>query len=429
MNIAQDQSAAVFDSVHAAAMAARDAQPVLARLFRASKDALLIDMADALVESTSMIVEANAADLARADAEGMAAGLRDRLLLNAERVAAIAEQLRATAALPDPVGEVIRGSTLANGLELRQIRVPFGVIAMVYEARPNVTVDAAGLALKAGSAVVLRGGSAAMESNSALIQVMRRVLAHHDLPEDLIVGIDQYGREGVTALMQARGAVDVLIPRGGAGLINHVVKNSVVPVIETGTGNTHIFVDDSADIAAALDIIENAKTQRIGVCNALENVLVHDDIAATFLPRLRARLEGHHVLFHADDASLRHLGEGEMIVPATEDDWDTEYLALELAVRVVKDLDEALAHIRQHSTGHTESILTRSVENQRRFLAEVDSAVVMANASTRFSDGGQFGFGAEIGISTQKLHARGPMGLPEITSTKWTVVGDGHVRA
>jgi glutamate-5-semialdehyde dehydrogenase len=306
-----------------------------------------------------------------------------------------------------------------------------GVIGMVYEARPNVTVDAAGLALKAGSAVVLRGGSAALHSNTALITVLRDVLVERGLPADLVVGIDAHGREGADVLMRARGLIDVLIPRGGAGLIRRVVENSLVPVIETGTGTTHVLVDASADLEAAERIVLNAKTQRVGVCNALETLLIHRDIAEEALPRLAGALAGAGVRLHADERAaelLREAGTAAEVVPATEEDWDVEYLALELAVAVVDDLDAALAHIRAHSSGHTESILTRDLLSQQRFLDEVDSAVVMANASTRFADGGEFGFGAEIGISTQKLHARGPMGLTEITATKWLVVGQGHVR-
>ncbi|WP_062950472.1 glutamate-5-semialdehyde dehydrogenase [Brachybacterium sp. sponge] len=423
-----DQSSPVESAVRGAARAAKDAQPVLARLHRAEKDALLHAMADALVARADEIVAANAQDLAAADASGMAAGLRDRLALDPQRIASIAQQLRDAAALPDPVGEVVRGSVLANGLELRQVRVPMGVIGMVYEARPNVTVDAAGLALKAGSAVVLRGGSAALHSNTALIAVLRDVLAERGLPADLVVGIDAHGREGADVLMRARGLVDVLIPRGGAGLIRRVVENAQVPVIETGTGTTHVLVDASADLDQAEQIVLNAKTQRVGVCNALETLLVHQDVAAEALPRLGTALAEAGVRLHVDERAAALLPAGVEHVPATEEDWDVEYLALELAVAVVDDLDAALAHIRAHSSGHTESILTRDLVSQQRFLAEVDSAVVMANASTRFSDGGEFGFGAEIGISTQKLHARGPMGLSEITATKWLVVGQGHVR-
>ncbi len=423
-----DQLLSAEEAVRGAARAAKDAQPVLARLRRAEKDALLHAMAEALVARADEIVAANARDLAVADESGMAAGLRDRLALDPQRIASIAQQLRDAAALPDPVGEVVRGSVLANGLELRQVRVPMGVIGMVYEARPNVTVDAAGLALKAGSAVVLRGGSAALHSNTALIAVLRDVLAERGLPADLVVGIDAHGREGADVLMRARGLVDVLIPRGGAGLIRRVVENAQVPVIETGTGTTHVLVDASADLDQAEQIVLNAKTQRVGVCNALETLLVHQDVAAEALPRLGTALAEAGVRLHVDERAAALLPAGVEHVPATEEDWDVEYLALELAVAVVDDLDAALAHIRVHSSGHTESILTRDLVSQQRFLAEVDSAVVMANASTRFSDGGEFGFGAEIGISTQKLHARGPMGLSEITATKWLVVGQGHVR-
>ncbi|MCL6423565.1 glutamate-5-semialdehyde dehydrogenase [Brachybacterium sp. JHP9] len=421
-------------AVLAAARAAKEAQPAIATMHRGAKDAVLLAMADSLVERTEEILEANARDLAAADAAGMDPGLRDRLALTAARVAAIAQQLRAAAALPDPVGEVVRGSILANGLELRQVRVALGVVGMVYEARPNVTVDAAGLCLKAGSAVVLRGGSAALHSNTALIAVLRDVLVASDLPADLIVGIDEHGREGVDVLMRARGLIDVLIPRGGAGLIQAVVRGSQVPVIETGTGNTHVLIDETADLELAAQIVENAKTQRIGVCNSLETLLVHRGIAERALPVIAAVLAPHGVTLHADDAARAILetagseGQGLRVVPATAADWDTEYLALDLAVRVVPDLDAAIAHIRAHSSGHTESILTADRSAERRFLAEVDSAVVMANASTRFSDGGEFGFGAEIGISTQKLHARGPMGLIELTSTKWLVIGDGQIR-
>ena len=421
-------NSAVTSAVHAAARAAKDAQPALARLHRGDKDQLLLAMAEALVARAEEIVEANARDLAAADESGIAPGLRDRLALDVERVGKVAQQLRDAAALPDPVGEVIRGSVLDNGLELREVRVPMGVIGMVYEARPNVTVDAAGLALKAGSAVVLRGGSAALHSNTALIGVLREVLAARGLPEDLVVGIDEHGRDGVDVLMRARGLVDVLIPRGGAGLIRRVVEHSQVPVIEPGTGKTHVLVDASADLDQAVEIVANAKLQRVGVCNALETLLVHRDIAEQALPRLAAPLAEAGVRLHADERAAALLPTDLEVVPATAEDWDTEYLALELAVAVVDDLDAALAHIREHSTGHTESILTRDLVSQQRFLAEVDSAVVMANASTRFSDGGEFGFGAEIGISTQKLHARGPMGLREITASKWLVVGQGQVR-
>src|SRR5690606_27625020 len=343
-----DQLLSVESAVRGAARAAKDAQPVLARLRRAEKDALLHAMAEALVARADEIVAANAQDLAAADESGMAAGLRDRLALDPQRIASIAQQLRDAAALPDPVGEVVRGSVLANGLELRQVRVPMGVIGMVYEARPNVTVDAAGLALKAGSAVVLRGGSAALHSNTALIAVLRDVLAERGLPEDLVVGIDAHGREGADVLMRARGLVDVLIPRGGAGLIRRVVENAQVPVIETGTGTTHVLVDASADLDQAEQSVLNAKTQRVGACDALETLLVHQDVAAEALPRLGTALAEAGVRLHVDERAAALLPAGVEHVPATEEDWDVEYLALELAVAVVDDLDAALAHIRAH---------------------------------------------------------------------------------
>lgn len=429
MNSNSSASESVVSAVRAIAANAKSAQPVLSQLNRAAKDGLLLGMADQLVADTATILEANAKDLERADAAGIDAGLRDRLALDSARVESIAEQLRTTAGLADPVGEVVRGSVLANGLQLTQVRVPLGVVGMIYEARPNVTVDAAGLALKSGNAVVLRGGGAALESNKALIASMHRALTAQGLSTDLIGGIDEYGRDGVGVLMQARGLIDVLIPRGGAGLIQRVVRESTVPVIETGTGNTHIYVDANADLDRAVEIIVNAKTQRIGVCNALENLLVHRDIADLFLPRVAKALGAHGVTLHADEAAKAHLdGQGATVVAATAEDFYSEYLSLDLAVAVVPSVEAAITHIREHTSGHTESILTNSVASERAFLAGVDSAVVMVNASTRFSDGGEFGFGAEIGISTQKLHARGPMALPELTSTKWIVRGSGHVR-
>jgi glutamate-5-semialdehyde dehydrogenase len=434
--LAPVSGSSVEESVLIAARRAKDAQPALASLTRDGKDGVLRAMADALVARADEIIAANAQDIAEADEAGIEAGLRDRLLLDVDRVGAIAQQLRDAAALPDPIGEVVRGGLLANGLELREVRVPLGVIGMIYEARPNVTVDAAGLSLKAGSAVVLRGGSAALHSNTALIAVLRDVLAEQDLPRDLVVGIDEHGREGADVLMRARGLVDVLIPRGGAGLIRRVVDNAKVPVIETGTGTTHVFVDASADVEQAAAIVENSKTQRIGVCNALETLLVHEDAAEQALPAIAAALAPHGVTLHADEAARSILTRDDAgdapavlpVVPADEDDWAAEYLSLDLAVRVVPDIEEAIAHIRRWSSGHTESILTRDLASQQRFTTAVDSAVVMVNSATRFSDGAEFGFGAEIGISTQKLHARGPMGLPEITSTKWIVIGQGHVR-
>lgn len=416
--------AAVRDVATRAKVASRR----LATATRATKDAALRAMADALVAATADLVAANAVDLERGRARGMTPGLLDRLTLDAARVAAIADALRELAALPDPVGEVVRGSTLPNGLRLRQLRVPMGVVGMIYEARPNVTVDAAGLALKSGNAVVLRGGSAAAASNAAVVAVLADALRGQGLPGDLVQSIDAWGREGAVALMHARGLVDVLVPRGGADLIATVVRESTVPVIETGVGNVHVYVDAAADLGQVLPIVLNAKTQRVGVCNAAETLLVHEDVAEELLPSLLAALADAGVTIHGCDRTLRLAPEEVAVVPATDEDWATEYLSLDLAVRVVPDLDEALEHIRRWSSGHTEAILTNDLAASERFVAEVDSAAVMVNASTRFTDGGQLGLGAEIGISTQKLHARGPMGLAELTTTKWVVHGDGHVR-
>ncbi len=418
----------VTAAVHDVAARAKVASRALATAPRATKDAALHAIADALVAAADEIVAANADDVARGRAGGMTPGLLDRLTLTPERVRGIADALRELAGLPDPVGEVVRGQTLPNGLRLRQLRVPMGVVGMIYEARPNVTVDAAGLALKSGNAVVLRGGSAAASSNAVITAVMRRALEAQGLPGDLVQSIDRHGRPGGVALMRARGLVDVLIPRGGADLIRTVVEQSSVPVIETGVGNVHVYVDASADVATAVEIVMNAKTQRVGVCNAAETLLVHRDAAPAFLPAALAALSGAGVVLHGDAASSAFAPESVEIVPAVDDDWATEYLALELAVRVVDSLDEAIEHIRTWSSGHTEAIVTNDLRSADRFVAETDSAAIMVNASTRFTDGGQLGLGAEIGISTQKLHARGPMGLAELTTTKWVVQGDGHVR-
>jgi len=419
---------AVDDQVRDVARRAKVASRRLATATRATKDAALRALADALVAATDEIVTANVEDLERGRAAGLKPGLLDRLALDPARVAAIADALRELAGLPDPVGEVVRGSTLPNGLRLRQVRVPMGVVGMIYEARPNVTVDAAGLALKSGNAVVLRGGSAAASSNAVVVEVLRRALEEQELPGDLVQSIDAFGREGAVALMHARGLVDVLVPRGGADLIRTVVQESTVPVIETGVGNCHLYVDESADLAAAMPILLNGKTQRVGVCNALETLLVHRAVADEFLPAAIAALADEGVTVHGDELTLELAPEDAPTVPATDEDWATEYLSLDLAVRVVDDLDEALEHIRTWSSGHTEVIVTQDLAASERFVAEVDSAAVMVNASSRFTDGGQLGLGAEIGISTQKLHARGPMGLAELTTTKWVVHGDGHVR-
>ena len=424
-----------IDLVARAARAARSAQRSVAGARREVKDAGLHAMADRLEEAAPGILAANAADLERARAAGTAEGLVDRLTLTPERIAVIAGSLREIAALPDPVGEVVDGRTLPNGLRVRRVRVPVGVVGMIYEARPNVTVDVAALTLKSGNAVVLRGGSAAERTNAAIVGVLRDALASAALSADLVTTVDAAGRPGATALMQARGLIDVLVPRGGAGLIRAVVEESAVPVIETGSGNCHIYADASADVAAAVPIIVNAKTQRVGVCNAAETLLVHRDAAGALLPDAAAALWAGGVTLHADDAARALLapaaagsGHEDLLVPATEEDWATEYGSPDLAVRVVADLEEAVAHIARWSTGHTEAILTRDVACMNRFVAAVDSAAVMVNASTRFTDGGQLGLGAELGISTQKLHARGPMGLAALTTTQWIVEGDGHVR-
>jgi glutamate-5-semialdehyde dehydrogenase len=396
----------------------------LALATRAVKDAALHAMADALDRRTDEVLAANAVDVRRAEDAGTADHMVDRLRLTAERVAAMAEGLRDLARLPDPVGEVVRGSTLANGLELRQVRVPFGVVGMIYEGRPNVTVDAAGICLKSGNAVLLRGSGSARDSNAALVAVLRAAAAGAGLPADVVLLVPAESRETVKELMRARGLVDVLVPRGGAGLIRSVVEESTVPVIETGVGNCHVYVDAAADLDMALAIVLNAKTDRTSVCNAAESLLVHAAVADDFLPRVVSALVEEGVVIHGDEHFLPYDG----VVAATDDDFAVEYLSLDISAAVVPDLDAALDHIRRYSTGHSEAIVTGDQAAARRFVAEVDAAAVLVNASTRFTDGGEFGFGAEIGISTQKLHARGPMGLPEMTSTKYVVTGDGHVR-
>ena len=406
--------------------AAKNASRDVARLTSGQKATLLEAIADALVASTARIVAANQKDLERGEADGIGAGLLDRLRLDEARIANLATAVRDVATLPDPVGQVVGGHRLANGVALEQVRVPFGVVGAIYEARPNVTVDIAALALRSGNAVLLRGGSAARDSNTVLVAVMREALSSVGITADAIASVDDFGREGARALMKGRGFVDVLVPRGSASLIETVVTESTVPVIETGAGNVHILLDESAPLEWARDIVANAKVQRPSVCNAVETVLVHSGAAERLIPVVVDALQRQGVTVHGDD-QVQGLAEG--VVPATEQDWGTEYLSLDVAMKVVDSLDQALDHIRQYSTGHTESIITTDLHNSERFLAEVDSAVVMVNASTRFTDGGEFGFGAEVGISTQKLHARGPMGLTELTSTKWLARGAGQVRA
>ncbi|HZN18642.1 MAG TPA: glutamate-5-semialdehyde dehydrogenase [Micromonosporaceae bacterium] len=404
---------------------AREAAVALAVATRTAKDAALHEMAGALVRRTPQILAANSRDVASARASGAAPALVDRLALDEGRVAGMAAGLRQVAALPDPVGEVVRGATLPNGLELRQVRVPFGVVGIVYESRPNVTTDAAGLCLKSGNAVLLRGSSSAAHSNAELVTAMREAVASAGLPADAVQLVDAASRESVKELMRARGLVDVLIPRGGAALIRSVVEESTVPVIETGVGNCHIYVDAAADLDLALSVLLNAKTQRPSVCNAAESLLVHAAVAGTFLPRALAALAEAGVTVHGDEAVRRF---SAAVLPATEEDYAAEYLSLDLSAAVVPSLPAAVAHIRRYGTGHSEAIVTGSLEAARAFIAQVDAAAVLVNASTRFVDGGELGFGAEIGISTQKLHARGPMGLPELTSTKYVVTGSGQVR-
>ncbi|MEV6966870.1 glutamate-5-semialdehyde dehydrogenase [Hamadaea sp. NPDC051192] len=411
-------------SVTELAQRARIAARALATATRAVKDDALIAMADALVTRTDEILRANGVDVATAREAGTSESIVDRLALTSGRLAAIADGLRQMAALADPVGEVVRGSTLPNGLQLRQVRVPFGVVGIIYEARPNVTADAAGLTLKSGNAVLLRGSSSAANSNAAIVDVLREAIAKTGLPADAVQLVDPSSRETVRDLMRARGLVDVLIPRGGAGLIRSVVEDSTVPVIETGVGNCHIYVDETADLDMALSILINAKTSRPSVCNAAESLLVHSAVADTFLPRALDALRAAGVVVHGT-APVARFGE---VVPATDEDFATEYLALEISVDVVDSLDAAIDHITRYGTGHSEAIVTGSLSAANEFTARVDAAAVLVNASTRFVDGGEFGFGAEIGISTQKLHARGPMGLPELTSTKYVVTGAGHVR-
>ncbi|MFD4167390.1 glutamate-5-semialdehyde dehydrogenase [Streptomyces albidoflavus] len=421
-----------YDATSPVTLAGRRAQEAaagLAALPRAVKDDALRAVADALGARSEEIVAANAGDVRRAEEAGTAASVVDRLTLTADRVRAIAADVRHIVTLPDPVGQVVRGSTLPNGIDLRQVRVPLGVVGIIYEARPNVTVDAAALCLKSGNAVLLRGSSSAKESNTALVAVLRDAVAAAGLPADAVQLVPGDTHDSVRELMRARGLVDVLIPRGGAALIRRTVEESTVPVIETGTGNCHVYVDAEADLDTAVDILVNSKAQRPSVCNSAETVLVHRSIAAAFLPRALDALAEAQVTVHGD-ARVRELAEDSKatVVEATDEDWASEYLSYDLAAAVVDSLDDAVAHIRRWSSGHTEAIVTTSQAAARRFTQRVNSTTVAVNASTRFTDGGEFGFGAEIGISTQKLHARGPMGLPELTSTKYILTGDGHIR-
>lgn len=393
---------------------------------RAWKDKGLRAIAKALMENQETILAANAKDVANGREKGTSVPMLDRLTLTGPRIQGLADALENLATLPDPVGNVVRGQTLPNGLRMRQINVPMGVVAAIYEARPNVTVDIAGLALKSGNAVILRGGTAAAHTNKALLIILREALEKVGLPADAVQSVDQFGREGANLIMKARGAVDVLIPRGGRDLIQTVVNNSSVPVIETGEGNVHIFIDSSAKEEMSVEILLNAKTQRPSVCNTVETLLVHKD--STVVAPVLSALAKVGVRLHVDERIQAVLPAGVTAVPATDEDWATEYMDLDLAVKMVDSMDEAIKHIRTWSTGHTEAILTNDLANAEIFIAQIDSAAVIVNASTRFTDGGELGLGAEVGISTQKLHARGPMGLTELTTTKWIVQGEGQVR-
>ncbi len=404
---------------------AKEVSRVLNNLGSTPKNEGLKAVAQALLDGKDKILEANQKDVQAALAKGMNPGLVDRLSLNDARIQAMAEGLLQVATLDDPVGEVISMKPRPNGLLIGQKRVPLGVIGMIYEARPNVTADAFGLCFKSGNAVILKGGSDALESNKAIVVQIREGLKSAGLPEDAVQLIESTDREVTRQFMRLNDYLDVLIPRGSAGLIRSVVENSTVPVIETGTGNCHIFVDESADLDMALNIIFNAKTQRIGVCNACESLVVHRAVAEEFLPLLKARLDEKQVEIRADKEACA-LVDG--FVPATEEDWGREYLDYILSLKLVDSIDEAIAHINRYNTKHSEAIITSDYANAQRFLNEIDAAAVYVNASTRFTDGFEFGFGAEIGISTQKLHARGPMGLKELTTTKYIIYGNGQVR-
>lgn len=421
---AQLDSDSVTAQISAVTKAARAAQKSLASASRTEKDAALAAMAEAIDANRAAILEANATDLQRGRELHTAEAMLDRLQLTDERIDGLVSALGDLAALPDPIGNVLRGNNLPNGIRMQQVRVPLGVVGAIYEARPNVTVDIAGIGIKSGNAVILRGGSAAETTNGVTISVLRQALESRGLPADLIQGVDQWGREGANSLMTYRGGVDVLIPRGGPGLIRAVVDNAAVPVIETGAGVGHVFVDASANPEKAVDIVFNSKTHRPSVCNAAETVLIHKDAQETGVSVLNS-LQEAGVVLHVDQTAATWVADA---VAATDDDWSTEYLDMQMSVKIVDDLDQALDHVETYSTGHTEVIVTENLSNAERYVAEVDAAVVMVNASSRFTDGGQFGLGAEIGISTQKLHARGPMGLEELTSTKWILRGDGQIR-
>lgn len=416
---------ATVEAVHQLADRARTASRVLARANRDWKDRALAAIVKSIDLNRVAIKQANGKDLDAGRDNGTSAAMLDRLKLDDARIDGLISALHELAGLPDPVGHVVRGETLPNGLRMRQVNVPMGVIGTIYEARPNVTVDIAGLSLKSGNAVLLRGGSAALNSNVALVGIIRDALESVSLPRDLVISVDEFGREGADAMMGARGKIDVLIPRGGRELIQRVVTTAKVPVIETGEGNVHIFLDETADEQMAVDILLNAKTQRPSVCNTVETLLIHKDAAAAKTVLQALNVAG--VALHTDERAAALVPEISTVA-AGEDDWANEYLNLDIAVKVVDDMDQALEHIRAYSTGHTEAIITSDLRASQKFIAQIDSAAVIVNASTRFTDGGQLGLGAEVGISTQKMHARGPMGLGELTTTKWIVEGDGHIR-
>ena len=404
---------------------AKEASRFLATAGKIKNDALLA-ICNALKENCESIIKANEIDIENGKKSGLTASLLDRLSLNEQRIFSMADGVAQVASLADPVGTVLSGNRLENGLKIQRVRVPLGVIGIIFEARPNVTADAAALCLKAGNAVILRGGKEAINSNKAIADIMRNAIEKSGLPIDCIQLIEDTSRESATELMGLSQYLDVLIPRGGAGLINAVVQNAKVPVIETGVGNCHVYVDKTADIEMAASIIFNAKTSRPSVCNAIETILVHTAIAEKALPVIKERLDTKSVELRGCEETVRILGDS--VIPATEDDYYKEFLDYILAVRVVDSIDEAIAHIAKYSSGHSECIVTESYENAEKFTQSVDSAAVYVNASTRFTDGGEFGLGAEIGISTQKLHARGPMGLNELTSTKFIINGNGQIR-
>jgi glutamate-5-semialdehyde dehydrogenase len=417
------------DTVKEVAQRAKNAALELRMLTRNQKDEALRVIAARLKAEKDFISTQNHLDLEAARAVGTSEALIDRLTLNGDRIEAIADALIDVAALPDPVGEVVRGYTLPNGLQVRQTRVPLGVVGMIYEARPNVTVDAAGLCLKSGNAALLRGSSSAYNTNLALIEVMRKALVEVGIPADAIALVPGHTHESVNELMKARGLVDVLIPRGGASLIQNIVNNSLVPVIETGVGNCHVYVDKDADLNMAVDIVLNSKTQRVSVCNAAETLLVHEAVADTFLPELFAQFKARSVTVHGDEKMQPHAQlAGVDWAPVNDEDWAAEYYSMDIAAGIVPSVEAAVEHILTWSSGHTEAIVSSSAPTIAYFTSAVDSAAVMVNASTRFTDGAEFGFGAEIGISTQKLHARGPMGLTELTTTTFIVSGNGQVR-